>query len=51
MFLDWSSTNTTLSVYNWLKFEDIASELYMNKCRIVRDIRDERKEGEKQPGW
>jgi hypothetical protein len=39
--IDWTLTNTTLELYNWLKFEDIFANLYLVKCS--REI--ERKSG------
>lgn len=31
--LDWTLTPTTLTLMEWLKFEDIFAELFLVKCR------------------
>lgn len=46
--LDWAITPTTLSVYEWLKFEDIYAELYAVKCKINGDHATVRNVGDPQ---
>lgn len=45
--LDWSCTTTTLTMYDWLKLEDINASLYLVKCDTVLN-RAGHKQGEKQ---
>lgn len=45
--LDWSCTTTSLTMYDWLKLEDINASLYLVKCDIVL-YRNRHKQGEKQ---
>ncbi|KAL8153056.1 hypothetical protein V2J09_010816 [Rumex salicifolius] len=45
--LDWSCTNTSLTMYDWLKLEDINASLYLVKCDAVLN-RASHKSGEKQ---
>ncbi|KAL8548446.1 hypothetical protein ACS0TY_007665 [Phlomoides rotata] len=45
--LDWSCTTTSLTMYDWLKLEDINASLYLVKCDNVLN-RATRKQGEKQ---
>lgn len=33
--LDWTLTRTALTLYEWLKLEDIFAELFLVKCRSV----------------
>ena len=33
-FIDWTFTNTALSLWQWLKLEEIISLLYLNKCYV-----------------
>jgi len=33
--LDWTLTATTLTLYEWLKMEDIFAELFLVKCRYL----------------
>lgn len=30
--IDWVTTNTSLTIFQWFKFEDINSQLFINKC-------------------
>ena len=30
--IDWASTDTCLTIFQWFKFEDINSQLFINKC-------------------
>lgn len=30
--IDWVSTNTSLTIFQWFKFEDINAQLFINKC-------------------
>ncbi|XP_051118716.1 piezo-type mechanosensitive ion channel homolog isoform X3 [Andrographis paniculata] len=46
--LDWSCTTTSLTMYDWLKLEDIYASLYLVKCDYVL-YRARHKQGEKQP--
>lgn len=48
-FLDWTVTKTTLTWYEWLKFEDIYSELFTVKCRINVERTTVRRVGDPQP--
>lgn len=32
--LDWTCTPTTLSLYNWLKMEDIRASIYVQECKL-----------------
>ncbi|KAL5701585.1 hypothetical protein ACHQM5_026906 [Ranunculus cassubicifolius] len=45
--LDWSCTTTSLTMYDWLKLEDIYSSLYLVKCDAVLN-RARHQQGEKQ---
>ncbi|XVF21838.1 hypothetical protein REPUB_Repub12eG0124200 [Reevesia pubescens] len=45
--LDWSCTTTSLTMYDWLKLEDINASLYLVKCDAVLN-RAKHKPGEKQ---
>lgn len=45
--LDWSCTTTSLTMYDWLKLEDINASLYLVKCDNVLN-RAHHKQGEKQ---
>ncbi|KAG8370694.1 hypothetical protein BUALT_Bualt13G0010000 [Buddleja alternifolia] len=45
--LDWSCTTTSLTMYDWLKLEDINASLYLVKCDNVLN-RATHKQGEKQ---
>uniref|UniRef100_A0A6B2KXL2 Uncharacterized protein n=1 Tax=Arcella intermedia TaxID=1963864 RepID=A0A6B2KXL2_9EUKA len=49
--LDWAITPTTLTSYEWLKFEDIYAELFLVKCRICLERMWERKSGDYQPAY
>ncbi|XP_021727828.1 piezo-type mechanosensitive ion channel homolog [Chenopodium quinoa] len=46
--LDWSCTTTSLTMYDWLKLEDINASLYLVKCDAILN-RASHKQGEKQP--
>ncbi|KAJ6401150.1 hypothetical protein OIU84_016542 [Salix udensis] len=48
--LDWSCTTTSLTMYDWLKLEDIYASLYLVKCDAVLN-RAQHKQGEKQTKW
>ncbi|XP_057994460.1 piezo-type mechanosensitive ion channel homolog isoform X2 [Hevea brasiliensis] len=48
--LDWSCTTTSLTMYDWLKLEDIHASLYLVKCDTVLN-RAQHKQGEKQTKW
>ncbi|XP_023640848.1 piezo-type mechanosensitive ion channel homolog isoform X3 [Capsella rubella] len=45
--LDWSCTATSLTMYDWLKLEDVNASLYLVKCDTVLN-RATHKHGEKQ---
>ncbi|KAL8513510.1 hypothetical protein ACS0TY_012829 [Phlomoides rotata] len=45
--LDWSCTTTSLTMYDWLKLEDINASVYLVKCDNVLN-RASHKQGEKQ---
>ncbi|XP_077232309.1 piezo-type mechanosensitive ion channel component isoform X4 [Tasmannia lanceolata] len=45
--LDWSCTTTSLTMYDWLKLEDIHASLYLVKCDADLN-RAKHKQGEKQ---
>ncbi|GFQ02354.1 piezo-type mechanosensitive ion channel homolog [Phtheirospermum japonicum] len=45
--LDWSCTTTSLTMYDWLKLEDINASLYLVKCDNVLN-RARHKQGDKQ---
>lgn len=34
-FIDWTITTTTLSLFEWIKFEDIHAKLYIAKCDAI----------------
>ncbi|KAJ6305825.1 hypothetical protein OIU78_021200 [Salix suchowensis] len=46
--LDWSCTTTSLTMYDWLKLEDIHASLFLVKCDAVLN-REKHRQGEKQP--
>ncbi|GAA0167967.1 ion channel [Lithospermum erythrorhizon] len=48
--LDWSCTKTSLTMYDWLKLEDINASLYLVKCDNVLN-RARHKPGEKRSKW
>ncbi|CAI0580949.1 unnamed protein product, partial [Linum tenue] len=48
--LDWSCTTTSLTMYDWLKLEDIHSSLYLVKCDAVLN-RATHRQGDKQTKW
>ncbi|KAJ6682941.1 hypothetical protein OIU74_021070 [Salix koriyanagi] len=48
--LDWSCTTTSLTMYDWLKLEDIHASLFLVKCDAVLN-REKHRQGEKQPKW
>ncbi|KAJ8748395.1 hypothetical protein K2173_003032 [Erythroxylum novogranatense] len=48
--LDWSCTTTSLTMYDWLKLEDINASLYLVKCDAVLN-RAWHRQGEKQTRW
>ncbi|PIA39355.1 hypothetical protein AQUCO_02600068v1 [Aquilegia coerulea] len=45
--LDWSCTTTSLTMYDWLKLEDIYSSLYLVKCDAVLN-RAKHQQGQRQ---
>ncbi|MCL7046756.1 hypothetical protein MKW94_016922 [Papaver nudicaule] len=45
--LDWSCTTTSLTMYDWLKLEDIHSSLYLVKCDVDLN-RSKRQQGDRQ---
>ncbi|KAI3975725.1 hypothetical protein MKX01_023151 [Papaver californicum] len=45
--LNWSCTTTSLTMYDWLKLEDIHSSLYLVKCDVDLN-RSKRQQGDKQ---
>ncbi|RDY14846.1 Piezo-type mechanosensitive ion channel-like protein, partial [Mucuna pruriens] len=45
--LDWSCTTTSLTMYDWLKLEDIHASLFLVKCNVDFD-RASHKQGQKQ---
>ncbi|CAM8925338.1 unnamed protein product [Rhodiola kirilowii] len=45
--LDWSCTTTSLTMYDWLKLEDIHASLFLVKCDAVLN-RSSHKQGQKQ---
>ncbi|KAF5185871.1 Piezo-type mechanosensitive ion channel-like protein [Thalictrum thalictroides] len=45
--LDWSCTTTSLTMYDWLKLEDIHSSLYLVKCDVDLN-RAKHQQGQKQ---
>lgn len=47
--LDWSCTATTLTLFDWLKLEDIHTSLFM--ITISRKLREKRSLGERQPRY
>ena len=47
--LDWSCTATTLSLFDWLKLEDIHTSLFM--ATVSRQMRETRSLGERQPRY
>uniref|UniRef100_A0A2P2M0W9 Piezo-type mechanosensitive ion channel homolog isoform X2 n=1 Tax=Rhizophora mucronata TaxID=61149 RepID=A0A2P2M0W9_RHIMU len=48
--LDWSCTTTSLTMYDWLKLEDIYASLFLVKCDAVLN-RANHKQGDKQTKW
>ncbi|CAJ2631584.1 unnamed protein product [Trifolium pratense] len=46
--LDWSCTTTSLTMYDWLKLEDIHASLFLVKCDVVLN-RASHQQGQKQP--
>lgn len=42
--IDWVSTETCLTIFQWLKFEDINSQLFINKC--VQKSLEEKPQGD-----
>ncbi|KAJ9131516.1 hypothetical protein P3X46_035171 [Hevea brasiliensis] len=46
--LDWSCTTTSLTMYDWLKLEDIHANLFLVKCDVDLN-RAKHQQGEKQP--
>ncbi|CAN1234122.1 Piezo-type mechanosensitive ion channel homolog [Linum perenne] len=48
--LDWSCTTTSLTMYDWLKLEDIHASLYLVKCDAVLN-RATHRQGDKQTKW
>ena len=38
-FIDWTFTNTALSLWKWLKLEEIISLLYINKCFVKANLK------------
>jgi hypothetical protein len=46
--VDWSLSDTTLSLYSWLKFEDILSNIYLVKCDRMSLSSETRRFGEPQ---
>ncbi len=47
--LDWSCTATTLSLFDWLKLEDIHTSLFM--VTVSRKMRESRSLGDRQPRY
>ena len=47
--LDWSCTATTLTLFDWLKLEDIHTSLFM--ITVSRKMREKRSLGERQPRY
>jgi hypothetical protein len=47
--LDWSATKTTLTMMEWLRVDDIAHQLFVNKRQLVLLERSNRRRGGKQP--
>ncbi|XP_073222018.1 piezo-type mechanosensitive ion channel homolog isoform X3 [Cicer arietinum] len=45
--LDWSCTTTSLTMYDWLKLEDIHASLFLVKCDVVLN-RASHQQGQKQ---
>ncbi|CAK7340797.1 unnamed protein product [Dovyalis caffra] len=48
--LDWSCTTTSLTMYDWLKLEDIHASLFLVKCDANLN-RAKHRQGERQPKW
>ncbi|KAF8392505.1 hypothetical protein HHK36_022847 [Tetracentron sinense] len=48
--LDWSCTTTSLTMYDWLKLEDIHASLYLVKCDADLN-RARHQQGQKQTKW
>ncbi|PQM34963.1 hypothetical protein Pyn_31725 [Prunus yedoensis var. nudiflora] len=46
--LDWSCTTTSLTMYDWLKLEDIHASLYLVKCDAVLNRAKHKQEKSKQ---
>lgn len=49
--LDWTTTTTALSFFEWLKLEDLYDDMFDVLCRIEHERRTERRPGDKQPWW
>eukprot|EP00049_Salpingoeca_infusionum_P004507 m.80388 g.80388 ORF g.80388 m.80388 type:complete len:2509 (+) comp12598_c0_seq3:623-8149(+) len=49
MLLDWTCTPTTLSLNDWLRLEDISSQLYVNKYTLKSEAAVEREDDRRQP--
>lgn len=47
--LDWSCTATTLTLFDWLKLEDIHTSLFM--ITVSRKMRETRSLGDRQPRY
>ena len=47
--LDWSCTATTLTLFDWLKLEDIHTSLFI--VTVNRKMRERRSLGERQPRY
>jgi hypothetical protein len=45
--LDWACTTTTLNLFDWLKMEDIADQLYRNRVKLAMFKRENRGRGNK----
>eukprot|EP01128_Nolandella_sp_AFSM9_P005065 TRINITY_DN2396_c0_g1_i1.p1 TRINITY_DN2396_c0_g1~~TRINITY_DN2396_c0_g1_i1.p1 ORF type:complete len:1291 (+),score=246.92 TRINITY_DN2396_c0_g1_i1:307-4179(+) len=51
VLIDWTVTPTTLTLFEWLKMEDIFANLFMVKCRIEFDRVTVRNIGEEIPWY
>ena len=49
--VDWSITETSLGLYNWLKFEDVYANTYLIKASREIEKTNTRKFGERQNSW
>ena len=47
--LDWSCTATTLTLFDWLKLEDINTSLFL--VTVNRKMRERRRLGQRQPRY